>query len=108
MPLHGTVAVFIDVKNFAQRNRRYRQSSIARQNACVQSAWQRENLQMQNILSRLSAANPANVLKRGYAYVRSEKGRVYSASQVTEGQKLTVTFDDGSAETVVTKVNNET
>lgn len=82
--------------------------SIARQNACVQSAWQRENLQMQNILSRLSAANPANVLKRGYAYVRSEKGRVYSASQVTEGQKLTVTFDDGSAETVVTKVNNET
>lgn len=56
MPLHGTVAVFIDVKNFAQRNRRYRQSSIARQNARTLGR-AKSNLQMQNIFSRLWVAN---------------------------------------------------
>ncbi len=59
---------------------------------------------VQNVTSRLSASNPLNVLKKGYAFLSNDAGRVTSVQQVKEGQNLVATLCDGEIETTVLRV----
>lgn len=63
-----------------------------------------KNAQLQSVTARLSAANPANVLRRGFAYLERDNERVSSARQVKRGDKLTVKMHDGELETTVERV----
>ncbi|MGN1066230.1 MAG: exodeoxyribonuclease VII large subunit, partial [Candidatus Fimimonas sp.] len=57
--------------------------------------------QTENALSRLSSANPTNVLKRGFAIVEKDGKKVLSAKQVACGDNLTITVADGKIDAVV-------
>lgn len=50
---------------------------------------------------KLATLDPSAVLQRGYALVRSERGGVRSAAELTAGQRLTVYFAQGEASVVV-------
>jgi exodeoxyribonuclease VII large subunit len=54
--------------------------------------------------SLLEALNPEAALKRGYSVIRSDKGVVHSATQLTVGDDISLTFHDGSAQATVNKV----
>lgn len=77
---------------------------LSRDSARVQGLISAEKAQLQNVTDRLSAANPANVLKRGFAYLDCDGKRIYSARQVEQGSKLTVKLSDGELETTVERV----
>lgn len=69
-----------------------------------------ERLQMRarNAVGKLSAVNPANVLKRGYAYVRAENGEVINTvKSVRNGQKINITVSDGDFCAVVAERGSE-
>jgi exodeoxyribonuclease VII large subunit len=68
----------------------------------VESSRQR----LATVEASLNALGPAKILGRGYTIARLADGSVAtSASQITTGDKLGVTFADGSAETTVDEVN---
>lgn len=52
-------------------------------------------LRTENITTRLSAANPANILRRGFAYVEKNGKKVGSVSQTEIGDILNITLADG-------------
>lgn len=65
----------------------------------------RHTLNLQTSL--LEALSPTAALKRGYALVRGEQGVVRSASQVTEGDVLTISLADGRVHVIAEKVHTE-
>ncbi len=70
----------------------------------LQSRTQKCLAQTENATARLSAANPANILRRGYAYVEKDGAKVRSATQVHSGDLLNVTLCDGTLDVAVQKV----
>lgn len=52
-------------------------------------------------VAALSAANPASILKKGYAYVSKNGQSVCSVSQLSSGDELDLTLSDGKATVVV-------
>lgn len=55
----------------------------------------------ENAANRLSAANPINVLKRGFAIVEKDGSKVLSAKQVASGDNLKIFVADGQIDAVV-------
>jgi len=53
-------------------------------------------------VARVDAANPTNVLRRGYAYVSSGERRVSSVTQLQTGDTVNVTLTDGNFDATVT------
>ena len=57
------------------------------------------DMKLQNLLTRIVAADPRNILKRGYVLVAGENGVVVkSASAMSEGDRMRVMFSDGEVE----------
>lgn len=74
------------------------------QSSAMQNLLSQRQNSLQNATARLSAANPANVLQRGYAFLKKGGARVHSASQLHVGDNLVATLADGEAEMTVLKV----
>lgn len=53
------------------------------------------NVRIESDIMRLSSLNPANVLKRGYAYISNDNGVVKSVSDLSTGSQITLTLSDG-------------
>lgn len=60
-----------------------------------------------SLASSLEAMSPLKVLSRGYTLVTSDGGLVKNASELSEGDKIEISFRDGSADAVVTGVKND-
>lgn len=58
----------------------------------------------QNVTNKLSAANPVNVLQRGYSLLSNESGRITSTTQVKAGENFVATLHDGQIEATVLRV----
>lgn len=58
-------------------------------------------------VARLSAANPTNLLKRGYAYASKDGNNVSRVADVTIGDKLQLTVSDGSMDVTVDSVTSK-
>ncbi len=59
-------------------------------------------MRLQNLLTRITGADPRNILKRGYVLVADGKGVVVKrASSLKRGDRLRVMFSDGTVETEV-------
>jgi exodeoxyribonuclease VII large subunit len=62
-----------------------------------------------SIFEKLEIVSPRGILKRGYSYVRDEKGRsVRSFKQVAIDDKLEIIFYEGGAESRVTRIKPDT
>ena len=56
-------------------------------------------MQLQSLLTRITGADPRNILKRGYVLVTDGKGVVVKrASSLNEGDRIRVMFSDGTVE----------
>jgi exodeoxyribonuclease VII large subunit len=51
------------------------------------------------------ANSPETMLKKGYTYVMSNGKIITSPQQLTEGQKITTVFMQGTVESIVTNKN---
>lgn len=78
--------------------------ALKTQSSAMQNLLSQRQNSLQNATARLSAANPANVLQRGYAFLKKDGARVHSASQLHVGDNLVATLADGEAEMTVLKV----
>jgi exodeoxyribonuclease VII large subunit len=62
-----------------------------------------------SIFEKLEMVSPQGILKRGYAYVRDEKGQsIRSFKQVAIDDKLEIIFYEGGAESRVTRIKPKT
>lgn len=60
------------------------------------------DMRLQNLLTRIAAADPRNILKRGYVLVTGENGVVLkSAGALAAGDRMRVMFADGEVEAEV-------
>ncbi len=59
---------------------------------------------LENYVTKLNAANPANLFSRGFAAVEGEKGKITSISDVACGESVRVILNDGSFGAVITTV----
>ena len=50
---------------------------------------------LEGLEKRLSALNPENVMKRGYAFVRHDEKVVTSAAELNTGDRISIRFYDG-------------
>ena len=64
----------------------------------VESSLQRREKKTEQLVLRLEAVNPANVLNRGYAWVTGAKGLVPNAQRALREDRMTVHFRDGAVE----------
>ncbi len=78
--------------------------TLKAQHAAVEKLLSERKNTVDSVLSRVSAANPTNILRRGYAFLSNDNGRVTSVSQVKTGENLVATLADGQIETTVLKV----
>ncbi len=70
----------------------------ARLARALQVEVQRHRLQLGGVQARLQAQDPAQVLRRGYAWVESADGRpVVSAAHLVSGQQVKAVWADGQA-----------
>lgn len=72
----------------------------------VQKALNTKKKDLQNLIDRLQARNPKNILAKGYTICFSQKdGSVISSmKQLSLGQEVRITFADGDAEAKITNV----
>ena len=61
----------------------------------LQNAFVRKQMQLDLLSNRLSAVNPINILKRGYAFVEMDGNPVISANQLQSGDQITIHVVDG-------------
>ena len=62
-------------------------------------------LRLQNLLTRITAADPRNILKRGYVLVSDERGVVVkSAGAFKRGDRMKLLFADGQVDADIIKV----
>lgn len=54
----------------------------------------------------ISALNPLTVLSRGYSIVKHKNSVVYNTENISEGDTVKIMFSDGSAEAVISKIQN--
>lgn len=78
---------------------------LSASSAKLQNRLEKAHAQTENVTARISAANPANVLRRGYAYVERDGARVHSVTQVRRGDVLCLTLADGSFSVVANDIN---
>ncbi|MCU0434020.1 MAG: exodeoxyribonuclease VII large subunit [Bacteroidia bacterium] len=62
---------------------------------------QKQHHQLALLAQRVELLHPANVLKRGYAYVSRHEQIITTAKQVNAGEEITVHFADGQLTTLV-------
>ena len=62
----------------------------------------RDAFKLDNIVNKLSGLNPKNILKRGYGYVSSGDKVVHSVAQLSVGDEINLTLQDGSVSAKVT------
>ena len=65
-----------------------------------------KELQIKETLSVLDALNPMKIMARGFAAVSADKGRVRLASELKVGDKIELTFSDGSVGCTVSGEEN--
>jgi len=79
---------------------------LARARLAGQRMVESSKLRLQTVEASLNALGPAKILGRGYTITRLADGSAAtSASQFSTGDKLGVTFADGSVETTVDDVD---
>ncbi len=62
-------------------------------------------MRLQNLLTRITAADPRNILKRGFVLVADSRGVVTkSASSFSKGDRMSLLFSDGKVEAEILKV----
>ena len=62
-------------------------------------------MRLQNLLTRITAADPRNILKRGFVLVADSRGVVTkSASSFSKGDRMSLLFADGKVEAEILKV----
>jgi exodeoxyribonuclease VII large subunit len=77
----------------------------ARWQRAMATALEQRRWRLQALASRLEAANPRGVLKRGYAWVARPDGRpVIRAGDLRPGDAIDAVFDDGRARATVDSV----
>lgn len=75
----------------------------------AQRQWQRATARLDGAETALGLISPLAVLKRGYALVRDNKGRLLgSVENVSTGQEVTVHLQDGRLETTVDLIVSNT
>lgn len=87
-------------RQLAERNRRV--SDVLLQSSDkIENTIERCRMRADKAVATLSAANPTNVLKRGYAYATKNGKNVSSVKSLRSGDTLNLTFADGSADVEV-------
>jgi exodeoxyribonuclease VII large subunit len=78
-----------------------------RLNASISQQLQTKQHNLLRLRQNLMHLNPQAVFTRGYAMVQNQLGNIVSSSQQLEnGDAVTLTFDVGSAQATINKVNN--
>ena len=67
----------------------------------MQNALIRRQMQLDSLSSRLSNANPINILKRGYAFVEHNGAPVKSVDDLQIGEKIAIQVVDGTINATV-------
>ena len=96
-----THAVLSHVRLSLQRGSSRIYAALKGQAAAVENKRVVRQMRLQNATARLSAANPANVLRRGYAYVSKQGDKINSVLSLKKGDCVDVTFCDGSVQAVI-------
>ena len=96
-----THTVLSQVRLSLQRGASRVSSALKGQAAAVENKRVVRQMRLQNATARLSAANPANVLRRGYAYVSKQGDKINSVLSLKKGDCVDVTFCDGSVQAVI-------
>ena len=68
---------------------------------------QQKNHRIDVINDKIELNNPANILRKGYSYTMHNGKPVLSSSQLANGDTVTTVFFDGSAESLVTKIETK-
>lgn len=68
---------------------------LEKQRNTISASVVQKKAETQNLLVRLSAANPANILKKGYSALTKDGKRVTSVSQVKKGEVVCAKLFDG-------------
>ena len=77
---------------------------LAAQNTCIP----RKQTRFVAAVSKLDAMSPMKVLTRGYAMAQTERGEVLrSVTQVTQGERITLSLSDGKLSATVTDKKEE-
>lgn len=104
LTLHSVKSIAGQLERQIEQNKIQIKYVLKSQRVLLDNLISDRNSAMKNVVARISAANPVNVLKRGYAMLKCKNERVCSVQQVQEGQKLTAVLADGEVETTVLKV----
>ncbi|MCH5159322.1 MAG: exodeoxyribonuclease VII large subunit [Clostridiales bacterium] len=67
----------------------------------------RNIMQLDKAVNKLSSLNPVTILRRGYGYVSSGGGVVHSVAQLNVGDEIRLTLQDGSVAAKVTEKEKE-
>jgi exodeoxyribonuclease VII large subunit len=79
---------------------------LARAHLAGQRLVESSRLRLETVEASLNALSPAKILRRGYTITRLADGSAaISAKQFSTGDKLGVTFTDGTVETTVVEVD---
>ena len=88
--------------------RQMQEALCARFGQAIRHTIEKKSAQLEQLAGRMTSLNPMAVLARGYSAVFNPDGSVIrGASQLNEGQDLTLRFADGSAQAEVRKVSRE-
>jgi exodeoxyribonuclease VII large subunit len=92
-----------------QRQLREEEKAIAQKRQQLQQAasrrLQQSRIHCEFLRQKLATLDPENVLKRGYAVVRTERGMIArSTTDLSPGQELEIQLSDGQVKVKVTKI----
>lgn len=77
--------------------------SVERMGDAVTRIMQRERQRLQALDDKATLLSPVNTLRRGYSLVRKDGKCVTTASQLNEGDQITVQFAEGTTSATVTQ-----
>lgn len=74
----------------------------------IQQQLQRQQRNLTQLAQNLHHLNPQAVLSRGYAFAQNKQGKIISNSQqIKAGDDISLTFDVGSAEAIITQTRDD-
>jgi exodeoxyribonuclease VII large subunit len=74
----------------------------------IQQQLQRQQRNLTQLAQNLHHLNPQAVLSRGYAFAQNKQGEIISNSQqIKAGDDISLTFDVGSAEAIITQTRDD-
>jgi exodeoxyribonuclease VII large subunit len=74
----------------------------------IQQQLQRQQRNLTQLAQNLHHLNPQAVLSRGYAFAQNKQGKIISNSQqIKAGDYISLTFDVGSAEAIITQTRDD-